>query len=212
MISKSRAIKIIDLLNKEYPESKTALYYKTPFQLLIATILSAQCTDKKVNEITPHIFRKYKDVCGFSKAKREDLEQEIYSTGFYKNKTKNIITLSKILVEDFNGIVPDSMDVLIKLPGVARKTANILLSSVFEKAEGIAVDTHVKRLSNRLGFSSSKNPDKIERDLMIIFPKKYWLKFNYILVRHGREACKAKAPLCFRCIVRNICDSEDKQE
>ena len=210
MISKSRAIKIIDLLNKEYPESKTALYYKTPFQLLIATILSAQCTDKKVNEITPHIFRKYKDVYGFSKAKREDLERDVYSTGFYKNKTKSIIALSKILVEDFNGIVPDSMDALIKLSGVARKTANILLSSVFEKAEGIAVDTHVKRLSNRLGFSSNKNPDKIERDLMTIFPKKYWLKFNYILVSHGREVCKAKAPLCSRCIVRNICDSEDK--
>jgi len=149
MISKSKAIKIIDLLKKEYSHSKTLLKYKTPFQLLIATILSAQCSDKKVNEITPHIFKKYKDVYGFLRAKTKDLEQDIYSSGFYKNKAKNIISLSRILVEDFNGLVPDNMEDLIQLPGVARKTANIVLSSIFKKAEGIAVDTHVKRLSRR---------------------------------------------------------------
>ncbi len=210
MIDKSKAIKIIDLLSKEYPKGKTALNYKTPFQLLVATILSAQCTDNKVNEITPHIFSKYKDVYGFSKAKKEKLERDIYSTGFYKSKAKNIIESSKILVKEFNGVVPDSMDKLIKLPGVARKTANIILSSIFKKTEGIAVDTHVKRLSNRLNFSNNKNPDKIERDLMEIFPKRYWLRFNYVLVSHGRKVCKAKNPTCYKCVVNRFCNFKDK--
>jgi endonuclease III len=210
MISKSKAIKIIDLLKKEYSHSKTLLKYKTPFQLLIATILSAQCSDKKVNEITPHIFKKYKDVYGFLRAKTKDLEQDIYSSGFYKNKAKNIISLSRILVEDFNGLVPDNMEDLIQLPGVARKTANIVLSSIFKKAEGIAVDTHVKRLSRRLDFSNSQNTDRIEIDLMKLFPKRYWLDLNYILVNQGREVCKSRKPLCSGCVVKQLCGSEDK--
>ncbi|MDP8216655.1 MAG: endonuclease III [Candidatus Kaelpia imicola] len=205
MNDSERAIKIIKILSKEYSKSKTALFYKNPFQLLIATILSAQCTDSKVNEITPGLFKKYKDVHDFSVARKKELEKKIHSSGFYRNKTKNIIASSKMIVREFDGEVPDNMDSLLKLPGVARKTANIVLSSGFQKAEGVAVDTHVKRLSLRLGFSSSSNPDKIERDLMSIFPMSYWLKLNYILVNHGREVCKARNPLCFKCIVSGLC-------
>ncbi|MDP8253598.1 MAG: endonuclease III [Candidatus Kaelpia aquatica] len=211
MNDSKRAIKIIEVLGKKYPGSKTALFYKNPFQLLVATILSAQCTDKKVNEITPGIFNKYKDVYGFSAAEEKELEENIYSSGFYKNKTKNIIASSKIIVRDFNGKVPDSMASLLKLPGVARKTANIVLSSGFQKIEGVAVDTHVKRLSTRFGFSSNSNPDKIEKDLISIFPKSYWLKLNHILVNHGRETCKARNPLCLKCAVGYLCKSEDKR-
>ncbi|HEO64225.1 MAG TPA: endonuclease III [Candidatus Omnitrophica bacterium] len=206
----NKAVDIINLLNKRYPCSKTELFYKTPFQLLVATILSAQCTDKMVNKITPGIFEKYNDAAGFAKAKQVILEQEIKSSGFYRNKAKNIIQSARKISLDFGGEVPDSMEDLLTLPGVARKTANIILSSAFKKSEGIAVDTHVKRLSCRLGFSSEKNPDKIEKDLMALFSKKYWLKINYILVNHGRDTCKARKPLCFKCPISRLCNSTDK--
>jgi len=197
-------------LRKEYPRSHTALYYKTPFQILIATILSAQCTDKRVNKITPGLFKRYKTVQGFAKAKRPILEKEIRSTGFYRNKAKNIIAASKRIVKDFKGMVPDSMDGLISLAGVARKTANIVLSSGFKKVEGIAVDTHVKRLSNRLGLSRKIDPNKIEQDLLRIVPKKDWLDFNYMMVDHGRAICNARKPLCEKCAISKLCPSTDK--
>lgn len=205
--NKKRAETIVALLRKEYPVIRTALEYKTPLELLIATILSAQCTDKKVNEVTKTLFKKYKAVEDFATAQPAELEQEIYQTGFFRNKAKNIIAATKKLCTDFKGIVPDTMEELITLPGVARKTANIVLSSAFHKAEGIAVDVHVKRLSNRLGLSCETNPDKIEKDLMTLVPRKDWIVFNYLLVDHGRKICTARKPLHALCILKGICPS-----
>ena len=207
---KQRIVEIIEILRKAYPQSQTALYYKTPLQIMIATILAAQCTDERVNKITPGLFKKYKTVYDFAKAKQPILEQEIRSTGFYRNKAKNIIAASKKIVEDFNGKVPNSMQELMSLPGVARKTANIVLSSSFKKAEGIAVDTHVKRLSGRLALSKENNPERIEQDLMKLVPKDDWLDFNYMLVNHGRKVCKAGKPLCLECALNKLCPSANK--
>ncbi len=205
--TKDRIEDIILILRKTYPLSQTALHFETPLQILVATILSAQCTDEKVNEITPALFYKYHAASDFAQADPRVLEEEIRPTGFFRNKTKSIINASKKIVEDFNGVVPDNMDDLITLPGVARKTANIVLSSAYKKAEGIAVDTHVKRLSQRLGLSREKNPDKIEQDLMDMVPKKYWLDFNYMLVNHGRKICQARKPNCPECVINNLCPS-----
>jgi len=202
--------KIIKLLRKTYPESRTALWHSTPFQILIATILSAQCTDERVNKITPSLFRKYGSPADFAKAAQLVLEGEIRSTGFFRNKARNIIAASRKIVEDFGGRVPDTMGELITLPGVARKTANIVLSSGYGKAEGIAVDTHVKRLSERIGLSRETDPDKIERDLMAIVPRMDWRDFNYILVNHGRAVCQARKPLCPGCVIRHLCPSARK--
>jgi endonuclease-3 len=180
----ARVKKIIKLLRKEYPSAQTALYYRTPFELLVATILAAQCTDERVNKVTPGLFKKYPAVEDFAGAKQEELEKEIRSTGFFRNKARNIIALSTRLVAEYGGKVPDSMAELIKLPGVARKTANIVLASAYKKAEGIAVDTHVKRLAGRLGLSQEIQPEKIEKDLMAIVPRADWLDFNFLLVDH----------------------------
>ncbi|MBN1794581.1 MAG: endonuclease III [Candidatus Omnitrophica bacterium] len=202
-----RAKEIIGILKKSYPKSRTALDYTDSLQLLIATILAAQCTDERVNKITPALFEKYKNAADFSRARQSVLEKEIHSAGFYRNKAKNIIAAAKRIVKDFDGRVPGTMAELITLPGVARKTANIVLSSCFRRAEGIAVDTHVKRLSGRLGFSREHNPEKIERDLMRIIPKDEWLDINYILVNHGRTICNARKPACSGCVVRHLCPS-----
>ena len=208
--AKKRVIEIVKILRKSYPRHRTVLYYKTPFQIMVATILSAQCTDERVNKITPALFRKYKTVHDFAKARQSVLEKEIHSTGFYRNKAKSIIAASKRIVKHFNGRVPDSMEKLITLPGVARKTANIVLSSGFKKAEGIAVDTHVKRFSGRLRLSKEKDPNKIEQDLLKIVPKKDWIDFNYMLVDHGRAVCKARKPLCDECQIAELCPSANK--
>jgi endonuclease-3 len=202
-----RIKEIIALLRRTYPKSRTALRFKSPLQILVATILSAQCTDKKVNEITPALFDKYRSVEDFARAERTELEEAIRPTGFFRNKTRSIINACGKIVEDFGGAVPDNIQDLISLPGVARKTANIVLSSGFKKAEGIAVDTHVKRLSFRLGLSREKNPDKIEQDLLAIVPREDWLDFNYILVNHGRSLCPARKPLCPKCPVHHLCPS-----
>jgi endonuclease-3 len=199
--------KILSILRQSYPRSRTALRFETPFQILVATILSAQCTDEKVNQITPALFRKYSTPSDFASADPKVLEQEIRSTGFFRNKTKSIIGASKKIVEDFGGKVPDNMEDLVRLPGVARKTANIVLSSSFKKAEGIAVDTHVRRLSQRLGLSKEQDPDKIERDLMEIVPKEDWLDFNYMLVNHGRAVCPSRKPRCPECQLKLLCPS-----
>lgn len=196
---------IIGILHQTYLNSRTALRFRTPLQILIATILSAQCTDKKVNEITPALFKKYSGAADFAAADRIELENEIRPTGFYRNKAKNIIKTCQKIEEDFQGKVPDNMAALITLPGVARKTANIVLSSGFNRAEGIAVDTHVKRISVHLGLSREKVPDKIERDLMKVVPKKDWLDFNYLLVNHGRTFCNARKPRCKECPIRHLC-------
>ena len=208
--AKERISGIIEIFHSEYPEAKTALQHKSPFELLVSTILSAQCTDKRVNKITPGLFRKHKNPGGFARLKQGVLEKEIRSTGFYRNKAKNIIEASKKIVEEFGGKVPDTMSALTSLPGVARKTANIVLSSSFRKAEGIAVDTHVKRLSERIGLSAEKDPVKIEKDLMKIVPRREWLDFNYLLVSHGRKACSARKPLCAECVIRHLCPSAGK--
>lgn len=201
---------IIKILRREYPKARTALRHRSAFELLVSTILSAQCTDERVNKITPHLFKKYKTPRDFTRVKQAVLEKEIRSTGFYRNKAKNIIAASKKIVEEFGGKVPDTIDTLTSLPGVARKTANIVLSSSFGKAEGIAVDTHVKRLSERIGLSAEKYPVKIERDLMRIVPQADWLDFNYLLVNHGRKICNARKPLCAECAIRRLCPSAKK--
>lgn len=208
--AKQRIGEIIEILRKNYSRSRTTLKFETPLQIMVSTILSAQCTDERVNMITPALFKKYKTAADFASADQEELEEEIRSTGFFRNKTKSIIGASKKIVEDFGGEVPDSMEELITLPGVARKTANIVLSSSFKKVEGIAVDTHVKRLSQRLGLSKEKDPNKIERDLMAIVPKEDWLDFNYMLVNHGRKICPARKPLCSSCDISHLCPSAEE--
>lgn len=205
--AKQRIGEIIAVLTEAYPESRTALRFESPLQILVATILSAQCTDERVNQVTPSLFRKYRTPRDFASANQKILEEEIRSTGFFRNKAKSIIGASKKIVEDFNGVVPDTMEDLLTLPGVARKTANIVLSSAFKKAEGIAVDTHVKRLSQRLGLSKENDPDKIEQDLMEIVPKKDWIDFNYMLVLHGRAVCPSRKPRCPECPLRHLCPS-----
>lgn len=201
---------IIRILRRLYPRSRTALHFETPLQILVATILSAQCTDEKVNEITPALFSKYRKAEDFANADPQVLEEEIRPTGFFRNKTRSIINASRKIVSDFGGEVPDTMEALVSLPGVARKTANIVLSSAFHRAEGIAVDTHVKRLSQRLGLSQEKNPDKIEQDLMMaLVPREDWLDFNYMLVNHGRKTCQAKKPRCPDCELRHLCPSAE---
>jgi endonuclease-3 len=198
---------IIRLLRKHYPRSRTALEFRTPFEILVATILAAQCTDERVNKVTPGLFLKYPTPAYFARADRGELEQAIRSTGFFRNKAKNIIGASRMIVDEFGAVVPDSMEKLITLPGVARKTANIVLSAGYGKAEGIAVDTHARRLSQRLGLSRENDPDKIERDLLAVVPKKDWLDFNYMLVDHGRAICQARKPKCPECFLRRMCPS-----
>jgi endonuclease-3 len=205
--AKARIGEVVSILRKTYPKSRTALRYETPLQILVATILSAQCTDEKVNQVTPALFRKYPTAKDFAQANSKVLEEEIRPTGFFRNKTKSIINASKKIVADFDGEVPDTMESLITLPGVARKTANIVLSSAYMKTEGIAVDTHVKRLSQRLGLSKERSPDKIEQDLLALVPKKDWLDFNYMLVNHGRKTCQARRPNCLECVLNNLCPS-----
>jgi endonuclease-3 len=203
--AEKRIFEIIQILHKIYPKSRTALTFRNPLQILVATILSAQCTDERVNQVTPMLFQKYKSAEDFARADQEELEEEIRSTGFFRNKAKNIIGASTEIVEKFSGKVPDNMTDLITLPGVARKTANIVISSGYQKSEGIAVDTHVKRLSGRLGLSKEKNPDKIEQDLLVIVPREEWIDFNYMLVNHGRQICQARRPRCSECPLNHLC-------
>lgn len=200
--------KILALLKKVYPHFTTALMHKNPFQLLIATILSAQCTDVRVNIVTKTLFKKYKTASDYANADIKKLEQDIRSTGFYHNKTKNIIGAAKMIVKKFNGKVPDSMEKLVQLPGVARKTANIVLSHGYGKIEGIAVDTHVRRLSFRLGLTKNEDPVKIEIDLMKITPKKDWPHLSDLLIAHGRAICVATKPRCPECVLGGLCPSK----
>jgi len=200
-----RVVDIIKLFRKAYPESRTALEFETPLQILVSTILSAQCTDERVNKITPALFKKYPNAAAFAKADKAELEMEIRPAGFFRNKAKSIMGAAKKIVEEFGGEVPDSMEKLVTLPGVARKTANIVLSSVFKKAEGIAVDVHVKRLSGRMGLSKQTVPEKIEQDLLKIVPEDAWLDFNYLLVNHGRAVCQARKPRCADCVLTRLC-------
>lgn len=198
-------LEIIRLLKDEYPISRTALRYETPHQMLVATILSAQCTDVRINMVTEELFRKYKGINEFAKADLQELEQDIRSTGFYRQKAKNIKNSSIAILENFSGNVPDTMEELITLPGVARKTANVVLSSAYDITEGIAVDTHVKRLSFRLGLTRHTNPDKIEQDLMKLAPKGEWSDLSYRLILHGRAVCSARKPEHGICMLQHLC-------
>jgi endonuclease-3 len=204
---KKRALKTIRLLEKEHSDAEIALAFKNPLELLISTVLSAQCTDKRVNIVTKTLFKKYETLEDYAKADIKELEQDIRSTGFYHNKARHIKKCCQMLIEKFGSQVPRTMEELLELPGVARKTANIVLSNVFGIVEGIAVDTHVRRLSERLGLTQNKNQDKIEQDLMKIVPKEMWMRFSDLLVFHGRRICMAKKPKCGECVLNKICPS-----
>ncbi|MGB2631110.1 MAG: endonuclease III [Candidatus Omnitrophota bacterium] len=206
-MDRKKAEKIYKILEKEYPKATTVLSHVNAFQLLVATILSAQCTDKRVNMVTKDLFRKYKTAKDYARAKQPAFEKEIRSTGFYRNKAKNIIGAAKMIESEFKGKVPGTMEELVKLPGVARKTANIVLFHSFKKNEGIAVDTHVKRLSGRLGLSKNTDPVKIEEDLMKLYDRKKWGDLSNLLISHGREICDAKKPLCPKCQLKSLCPS-----
>jgi endonuclease III len=205
--ARERIGKIVRLLRRHYPQARTALEFRSPFQILVATVLAAQCTDERVNTITPGLFRKYPTAADLARADREELEREIRSAGFFRNKAKSLLGASRRIVEAYGGQVPGTMDELLTLPGVARKTANIVLSAGFGKAEGIAVDTHARRLSQRLGLSRHDDPVKIERDLLSIVPRKDWLDLNFLLVEHGRALCQARKPRCAECFLRDLCPS-----
>ncbi len=206
---KKTILEIIKRLKKEYPEPKTALNFNNPFELLVATILSAQTTDIHVNKVTERLFKKYKSIKDYAETPLEVLQKDINSINFYKNKAKNIQASAKIIIEKYNSQVPKTMEDLITLPGVARKTANIVLSNAFGINEGIAVDTHVKRLANRLGLTKKQDPVEIERDLMDITPKKEWGNLSHLLILHGRKVCQAKRPNHKECVLFDICPSKN---
>jgi len=203
-----RASEIVQRLEKKYSNIEgTKLDYSNPLELLVATILSAQATDEQINKLTKDLFEKYKTVKDYAEAPIEELQEDIKSSGFFRRKADALKSMAKTIVEDYDGKVPDTMEDLVKLKGVARKTANIVLSGAFDKTVGIAVDTHVDRLSHRLGLSDEKNRDKIEQDLMKIFPQDKWWQVNYLLIAHGRRVCTAKKPDCENCVLSDMCPS-----
>lgn len=204
---KQRALEILVRLKTLYPNAPCTLTYATPVQLLVATILSAQCTDERVNLVTPELFRLFPDAAALAKAEVEQLEVLIRSTGFYRNKAKNIQAACALLVREFNGQVPASMEQLLKLPGVARKTANVVLAHAYSINAGVTVDTHVKRLSDRLGLTEYTDPLRVERDLMRLLPQIDWENWSIRLVYHGRAVCKARSPQCDNCILADLCPS-----
>lgn len=201
----SRAGRIAAALAAAYPEAECALRHENPFQLLVATILSAQCTDARVNMVTPELFRRWPDAKALAAAPQEDLERVIHSTGFFRNKAKNLIGMAAALVERHGGAVPRSMDELTALPGVARKTANVLLGTAFGRNDGVVVDTHVSRIAQRLGLTREEDPVKIERDLMDVLPRDGWTAFSHRTILHGRRICDARKPRCGECTLRDDC-------
>src|SRR5215470_12761769 len=205
-----RAEQIYTRLQAAYPDAKCALDHQNPLQLLVATILSAQSTDKMVNTITPALFKKYRTAEQFANADIEELERMIHSSGFFRNKAKSIKAASRTIADQYGGKVPDTMEDLLKLAGVARKTANVVLGVAYGKADGVVVDTHVQRLSRRLDFSREERPDKIEEDLMRLFPKDRWIMLAHLLIHHGRAKCTAMRPKCAECPIEDLCYSEDK--
>jgi len=204
---KKRTRLIIRRLKRAYPGAKCSLNHSNPFELLIATILSAQCTDERVNIVTANLFRKYTKPEDYLKVAPRELEKDIQSTGFFRNKTKSIQGTAKMLTEQYHGEVPHTMDELLELPGVARKTANVVLGNAFDIKAGVVVDTHVTRLSHRLGFTQQKTAEKIEQDLIPIVPKKDWVIFPHLMIYHGRKICKARNPLCAECAIEKFCPS-----
>jgi endonuclease-3 len=202
---KERTAEIIKRLEKEYPDAHCALNHTNAFELLIATILSAQCTDERVNIVTANLFRKYRQPQDYLKVAQEELERDIHSTGFFRNKAKNIQAACQKIIELYGGEIPQTMDELLVLNGVARKTANVVLGNAFGIASGIVVDTHVSRLSQRLGLTAETAPEKIENDLQHLVPKKDWIMFPHWLISHGRKICQARKPKCAECVLNDIC-------
>lgn len=205
-MNKTIAKDIVYKLREAYPDATCSLDFTTPFELLVAVILSAQCTDERVNKTTPNIFTNYSTPEDFVKMPLETLEELVHPCGFYKNKAKNIKLTAKKIVDEFNGNVPETMEELLSLPGVGRKTANVVMLEAFNKPQGIAVDTHAKRLSNRIGFSKEETPEKIEKDLLKIFPYEYLKDVNHILIYHGRAICTARSPKCANCPINEYCN------
>lgn len=201
----NKIVEMIEKLKEYYPDAKCSLNFTTPFELLVAVVLSAQCTDERVNKITPELFKKYNTPKAFVNIDIKELERLIHSAGFYKNKAKNLKECAKKLVDEFDSIVPDNMEILVTLPGVGRKSANVILLDAYNKPVGIAVDTHAKRVSNRLGLSKESNPEKIEQDLLKIIPKKYLKDINHLFVWHGRYTCMARNPKCNECPIKKYC-------
>ena len=206
-MNKKKAIEIFELLRKQYPNAKCSLDFNTPFEMMVAVMLSAQCTDKRVNKVTAEFFSKYNTPQAFADMPLEDIENLIHSCGFYKNKAKNLKLASQKILTDFNGEVPQTMEELMSIPGVGRKSANVIMLEAFNNPQGIAVDTHAKRISNRIGFSSAKEPQKIEQDLLKLFPKEYYYDANHILIWHGRNTCRAQNPNCENCCIKHLCKS-----
>jgi endonuclease III len=204
---KARARDIIRRLKRAYPDAKCSLNHSNAFELLIATILSAQCTDERVNIVTADLFRKYTKPDDYLSVSPRELEKDIQSTGFFRNKTRSIQGASKVLTEEYGGQVPNTMDELLELPGVARKTANVVLGNAFGIKAGVVVDTHVSRLSHRLGLSQQKTAEKIEQDLIQTVPKKDWVIFPHLMIWHGRKICRARNPLCAECVIEKQCPS-----
>jgi endonuclease-3 len=202
---KKRTGKIINALKRAYPDVHCSLNHANPLELLVATILSAQCTDERVNLVTADLFRKYRRAEEYAAAPAEELERDIHSTGFYRNKAKAIRGACEIIAGRYEGRVPDTMDELLELPGVARKTANVVLGNAYGIASGVVVDTHVARLSQRLALTAHEQPEKIERDLAELVPRKDWIVFPHLLIAHGRAVCKARTPLCASCLLLPLC-------
>lgn len=205
----ARAPQIVRILSRTYPDARVALRFSNPLEMLVATILSAQCTDEKVNEVTAELFRKYRTAEDYLRVPEDELKRDIRPTGFFNQKATSIREACRRIVEVYGGEVPGTMEDLLTLRGVARKTANIVLGNAFGTVEGIAVDTHVKRLANRLGFSDQKDPDKIEQDLMRLIPKDRWFDLTYVLIDHGRAICQARRPRCGECPVNHLCPSSE---
>lgn len=206
-MNKKTAVKIFELLKKQYPDAKCSLNFNSAFEILVAVMLSAQCTDERVNKVTAEFFPKYNTPKDFANMPLESIESLIHSCGFYKNKAKNLKLASQKILTNFNGEVPKTMEELMSIPGIGRKSANVIMLEAFNLPQGIAVDTHVKRLSNRIGFSAEKEPIKIEQDLLKLFPKKYYADANHILIWHGRNVCKSQKPDCQNCCIKHLCKS-----
>jgi endonuclease-3 len=202
---RARARQIVARLRQAYPDAKCSLNFTTPLELLVATILAAQCTDERVNAVTEKLFLKYRSAADYADAPIEELEQDIRSTGFYRNKAKNVQAMARLLVRDYGGQVPPAMDDLLRLPGVARKTANVVQGNAFHHVEGIVVDTHVGRITRRLGLTQEDDPAKVERDLMAVIDQPDWLDFSHLLIYHGRAVCKAPTPACPGCVLLDLC-------
>lgn len=200
-----RAGQILRVIRKKFPRARTALLHTNPFQLLVATILSAQCTDERVNMVTPGLFARYATPSDFARAELHELEAEIRSTGFFHMKARNIVACANALMERFNGVVPQTLEEMVTLPGVGRKTANVVLGQAYGIVSGVVVDTHVHRLSQRMGFSAQKTPEKIELDLMEVFAKKDWIDVGSLLILHGRQTCSARKAKCGECAVAGLC-------